>query len=182
MLCCAHPDPYIPSTWSFIELGLWAHAAAGQQPYAEESLCMVATRHTQAVRHAAVPAHLRVRGVSERRLLTARTPWSVNANVTPGTLFISTDATAGNRSTSMPMASSVVSRLSTSHVTSASCTAFHQRTPAAATPWRRPERTQSLPVQPPAAAPAPSPAAHPAAPPTRPPSPSPAAASSQHRG
>ena len=84
------------------------------------------------------------------------------------------DSTAGNRRTSMPTASSVVCPLSTSRLTSASCTAFH---PAhtSRTVWRR-ERTPSLPVHPPAAAPAASPAAHPAAPPTRPPSPSPAAA------
>jgi hypothetical protein len=61
--------------------------------------------------------------VSAGRLLTARSPSSVNTpQVSP---LNSSDTTAGKRSTSMPMASSVVSRLSTSRLTSASYTAFH---------------------------------------------------------
>jgi hypothetical protein len=65
------------------------------------------------------------------------------------------------------MASSVVPRLSTSRLTSASCTAFH---PAHTAPWWRLERTASRPAatQPP---PAPSPTAPPAYPPTHTPSP-----------
>jgi hypothetical protein len=61
------------------------------------------------------------------RLLAASIPWSVNTPHPPSPLFhlISSDTTAGNRCASMPTASSVVSRLSTSRFTIASCTAFH---------------------------------------------------------
>ena len=43
----------------------------------------------------------------------------------PPSFLYSSDATAGNHRTSMPTAWSVVCPLSTSRVTSASCTAFH---------------------------------------------------------
>jgi hypothetical protein len=67
---------------------------------------------------------VRLREVSACRLLTAHSTSSVN---TPHLFsrFIFSDTTAGNRCTSMPMASSVVCRLSTSRITSASSTAFH---------------------------------------------------------
>jgi hypothetical protein len=101
------------------------------------------------------------------RLLTARIPSSVNTRLSSP--LNSSDTTAGNRRTSMPTASSVVCRLSTSRVTSASCTAFHQRLPAAPPLrlFREPKasRLGFSPPKPPAASPAPSPPAHPADPP-----------------
>jgi hypothetical protein len=66
---------------------------------------------------------VRLRDVSAGRLLTARKPWSVNTRHPP--LLYSSDTTAGNRRASMPTASSVVSGLSISSITTASCTAFH---------------------------------------------------------
>jgi hypothetical protein len=68
------------------------------------------------------------------QLLTASSPLSVNAAVTPCTPLTSSDTTAGNRRTNMPTASSVVSRLSTSRVTITSYTATRRpsSSPAAA--------------------------------------------------
>jgi hypothetical protein len=61
------------------------------------------------------------------RLLAASIPWSVITTHPRPPLFHlnSSDTTAGNSRASMPMASSVVSSLSTSIFTIASCTAFH---------------------------------------------------------
>jgi hypothetical protein len=65
-----------------------------------------------------------------------------SVNTLKASPLTSSDASAGKRRTSMPTASSVVSRLSTSRITSASCTAFH---PAhtSRTVGRRSERTQA---------------------------------------
>ena len=106
------------------------------------------------------PSHLEHRQSSREvhavRLLPARIPSSVNA---PSSF----DGTAGKSRPSMPTASSVVRRLSTSRITSASCTAFTQhtsRTAAAKAPERKPKPPSRVcSCQPPTAPPATPPAA-----------------------
>lgn len=71
-----------------------------------------------------------VEGGESSRQLTASSPLSVNAAV--WSLLNSSQATAGKRSTSIPMASSGVCHLSTSRITSAHARSSTQRTPARA--------------------------------------------------
>jgi hypothetical protein len=142
------------------------------QRYSQNLMCRLGA--TVVLRSACTPAAVtleprRSRDVSAGRLLTARSPSSVNATSSARySLLSSGDTTAGNRRTIMPMASSVVfvsaPAASPAHHTRPST----QRTPAAL--WRRLERTSSRPsaTQPP---PAPSPTAPPAYPPTHTPSP-----------